>query len=94
MAASPTVTRDSVVRIMLDKSRDDDVAPFAWRKAYRYNPDFHEADYDPVADARSDLKAAREEFPGHTATLEVLVTVNPDAPPADQRSEWRTLKEA
>ena len=86
------VTRDSVVRIMLDKAKDDDVAPFAWHKAYRYNPDFHGHDYDPAEDARGDVDAALQEFPGHTATLEVLVTDNPDAPPDEQTSSWRALE--
>ena len=83
-------TRDSRVRIALT---DPDGAVFAWRRAYRFDPDVHDPDYHPATAALRDLETARGEYPDHEARLEVLVIDNPDATAADQTSSWRPILE-
>lgn len=46
---------------------------FSWRRLYAFNADYHDANYDPLAAARADVRAAKKEFPGHDAWVERLV---------------------
>lgn len=69
-----------------DESHDNSTV-FSWRRQYRFDPEFHPDDYDPLAAAKSDVRNAKKEFPGHDAWVEVLVDNG------DGTSSWVAVEE-
>ncbi len=83
-------SRDRTFRIVIAHKDEDhpNATEFAWRRVFVVNPDFHGPEYDPLADAKSQLKQAREEYPtaeGYEHRIQVLAPAGPDS------HEWQEV---